>query len=96
MRGWILTISQVVTTTTTNPRAKMQAASLAAAKNYEKDALDRIRRIGIISAELEVKGKPRSHGLHQAEVSMGSRWADGHGEGGTAQFLNLAQNYNFA
>lgn len=88
--------SQVVTTTTTNPRAKMQAASLAAAKNYENDAVDRIRRIGIISAELEVKGKPKSHTLHQAEVSMGSRWGDGHGDGGAAQYLNLAQGYSFA
>lgn len=85
-----------MTTTTTNPRAKMQAASLAAAKSYEKDALDRIRRIGIISAELEVKGKPKGHGLHQAEVALGSRWSEGSGEGGAAQYMNLSQNYGFA
>lgn len=66
MRDCMLMVSQVVTTITSNPRAKMQAASLAAAKNYEKDALDRIRRIGIISAELEVKQKQKN-----TEISMG-------------------------
>lgn len=50
----------------------MQAASLAAAKKYEQEAADRIRRIGIVSAELEVKGK-KSQG-HFASM-QGSRWA---------------------
>lgn len=57
----------------------MQAASLAAAKKYEKDAIGRIRRIGIISADLEVKGKQRSQGHFPA--LQGSRWADGSGDG---------------
>lgn len=59
----------------------MQAASLAAAKNYEKEALDRIRRIGIMSAELEVRGKHKNQGLMQG--AMPSRWADSSGEGGS-------------
>lgn len=71
----------------------MQAASLAAAKKYEQEAVDRIRRIGIISAELEVKGK-KSQG-HFASMP-GSRWA-AEGESGfppelaqstTSSFMN--------
>lgn len=38
----------------------MQAEALAAAKQYEKDAVDRIRRISIISADLEVKGNKKN------------------------------------
>ncbi|KAF3771451.1 hypothetical protein M406DRAFT_105202 [Cryphonectria parasitica EP155] len=52
-------IDKLVTTTTTNPRVKMQVQSLNAARSYEKDAVDRIRRIGILSANLEVKGRQR-------------------------------------
>ena len=78
-----------MTITSPNPRAKMQAASLAAAKNYEKEALDRIRRIGIVSADLEVKGKHKS----QASAGIGplqgtgARWADGPSEGGMDDYL---------
>ncbi|KAI3401229.1 hypothetical protein diail_11935 [Diaporthe ilicicola] len=77
-------IDRVVTVASPNPRAKMQAASLAAAKNYEKEALDRIRRIGIVSADLEVKGKHKGQG--SAGIGglqgTGTRWGDGPGEGG--------------
>lgn len=37
----------------------MQNACLKSTRTYEKDAIDRIRRIGILSADLEVKGKQR-------------------------------------
>lgn len=77
-------IDRVVTITSPNPRAKMQAASLAAAKNYEKEALDRIRRIGIVSADLEVKGKHKNQGAAAlgALQGAGMRWGDGPSEGG--------------
>lgn len=58
-----------------NPRAKMQAEALIAAKNYEKEALDRVRRIGILSAELEVKGKQKGHAFQAQDA----RWANGEG-----------------
>ncbi|ROW14418.1 hypothetical protein VPNG_03932 [Cytospora leucostoma] len=77
-------IDRVVTIPSANPRAKMQAASLAAAKNYEKEALDRIRRIGIMSAELEVRGKHKNQGFNQGTVP--SRWADTSGEGGSEDY----------
>jgi COP9 signalosome complex subunit 1 len=35
----------------------MQAAALEAAKSYEKEALNRLRLMSIMAAELEIKGK---------------------------------------
>jgi COP9 signalosome complex subunit 1 len=35
----------------------MQATALEAARNYEKDALERIRRMSLAAADLEVKGQ---------------------------------------
>lgn len=40
----------------------MQAAALEAARDYEKEALERIRRMSIIAADLEVKGPRKGHG----------------------------------
>ncbi|KAJ9136676.1 COP9 signalosome complex subunit 1 [Pleurostoma richardsiae] len=50
---------KVITTVSVNPRAKMQATALEAARSFEKEALDRIRRMGIAAAELEVKGSKK-------------------------------------
>ncbi|KAK4123436.1 PCI-domain-containing protein [Parathielavia appendiculata] len=52
----INTIDKLVTTKAANPRAKMQYSALRAAENYEKQALDRLRRMGLAAAELELKG----------------------------------------
>lgn len=58
----------------------MQAEALAAVRQYEKDAIDRIRRIAIISADLEVKGKNkgRSDRLGQGDTGLRAGW-DGEG-----------------
>lgn len=65
----------------------MQATSLAAAKNYEKEALDRIRRIGVMSAELEVRGKHKNQGLSGVmQGSIPSRWAENSGEIGSDEY----------
>lgn len=37
-----------------DPRAQMQQKSLEAARKYEREATEHLRRIGIISASLEV------------------------------------------
>ena len=59
-----LTIPQLVVTAPVNQRLKMQISALETAKNYEKDAADRIRRMNIAAAELEVKGPRKgSHGF---------------------------------
>ena len=38
----------------------MVQAALEAAANYEKEALERLRRLGIAAADLEVRGNKRS------------------------------------
>ncbi len=38
----------------------MAQAGLEAAANYEKEALERLRRLGIAAADLEVKGPKRN------------------------------------
>lgn len=47
----------------------MQANALATARGYEKQAIERLRRMGIAAADLEVKGQrkiPGHSGLGQA------------------------------
>jgi COP9 signalosome complex subunit 1 len=48
---------QLVTMGSGNARLKMQTSTLDAAKNYEKEALARIRLMSITAAELEIRGK---------------------------------------
>jgi COP9 signalosome complex subunit 1 len=38
----------------------MQGSALRAAEDYEKQALDRLRRMGLAAAELELKGGKKS------------------------------------
>jgi len=49
-------IDKLVTTKAANPRAQMQESALRAAENYEKQALERLRRMGLAAADLELKG----------------------------------------
>ncbi|KAH6624840.1 26S proteasome subunit RPN7-domain-containing protein [Chaetomium sp. MPI-SDFR-AT-0129] len=56
LKARINTIDKLVTTTAANPRAQMQEAALRTAENYEKQALDRLRRMGLAAADLELKG----------------------------------------
>ncbi|KAL2135263.1 hypothetical protein VTI74DRAFT_9143 [Chaetomium olivicolor] len=56
LQARINTIDKLVTTTVTNPRAQMQEAALKTAEDYERQALDRLRRMGLAAAGLELKG----------------------------------------
>ncbi|KAK4115376.1 PCI-domain-containing protein [Canariomyces notabilis] len=58
-----LTFLKYVTTKATNSRVQMQESALQAAENYERQALDRLRRIGLAAADLELKG-PKKMGGH--------------------------------
>ena len=51
----------------------MQQTTLETAKSYEKEALERIRRMNIIAADLEVKGTKRSQG---GIAGISESWAD--------------------
>jgi len=55
----------------------MQTKALATARNYEKEAVDRIRRISLAAADLEVKGTSRkAPGSNRAEGSGLEQWLD--------------------
>ncbi|KAL2271609.1 hypothetical protein VTJ83DRAFT_980 [Remersonia thermophila] len=56
-------IKKLVTTRTANPRSQMQAAALRTAEHYERQALDRLRRIGLAAADLELKGGKKLGGF---------------------------------
>ncbi|AEO69234.1 uncharacterized protein THITE_134572 [Thermothielavioides terrestris NRRL 8126] len=67
------TIDKLVTTRSANPRAQMQDSVLQAAENYEKQALDRLRRMGLAAADLELKGSKKlgPHGFaSQSDLLM--------------------------
>lgn len=56
LKARINTIDQLLVAVSTDSRVEMQRNALATATNYERDALERVRRMSIYAAELEVKG----------------------------------------
>ncbi|KAJ2906191.1 26S proteasome subunit RPN7 [Zalerion maritima] len=52
----INSVDRVLTRERTEPRMKMQAKGLDAINMYEKEALERLRKMSIAAAELEVRG----------------------------------------
>lgn len=58
----LLTPLQNVTTIATEPRAQMQQSALKTAENYERQALDRLRRMGLTAADLELRGQKKMGG----------------------------------
>jgi COP9 signalosome complex subunit 1 len=58
----IRSTTQLLTAVSPNPRAAMALAGLDAAKGYEKEALERVRRMSLAAADLEVRGNKRTLG----------------------------------
>ncbi|KAI6082882.1 26S proteasome subunit RPN7-domain-containing protein [Hypoxylon rubiginosum] len=58
----INTIDKLLVAVSVNPRAATQKKALDTAKNYENEALERIRRMSLASAGLEVKGSHKIGG----------------------------------
>ncbi len=60
----------------------MQTAGLMAAKHYEREALERIRRMNLATADLEVKGtrKGFAGGLDSYGMTK-ENWLDGTASG---------------
>ncbi|KAK3333694.1 26S proteasome subunit RPN7-domain-containing protein [Cercophora scortea] len=50
----------LVTTVSANPRVKLQSTALATAQSYEKQAIDRLRRMSLAAADLELKGQRKT------------------------------------
>ncbi|KAI1469558.1 26S proteasome subunit RPN7-domain-containing protein [Daldinia caldariorum] len=73
----INTIDRLLVATSTNSRAVMQKKALDSAKNYEKEVLERIRRMNIAAADLEVKNIKKIVGGGAGNVpGVGDVWMD--------------------
>ncbi|KAI1861346.1 uncharacterized protein JN550_010876 [Neoarthrinium moseri] len=59
LQARINTIDRLLVAVSLDRRAEMQTKGLETARGYEKEALERIRRMSLIAANLEVKGNPR-------------------------------------
>lgn len=71
----INTIDRLLVAVSSDRRVEMQTNALEAAKNYEKEALERIRRMSIIAADLEVRGQGRK-GPPGSGGGMSDVWFD--------------------
>lgn len=73
----INTIDKLLVAVSTDSRAAMQKKALDAANNYEKEAMERIRRMNIVAADLEVKPsrKPIGGGAGSLQ-GIGDIWPD--------------------
>lgn len=71
----INTIDRLLVAVSSNRRVEMQTKALEAAKNYEKEALERIRRMSIVAADLEVKGHGRK-GVAAGGSGISDIWYD--------------------
>ncbi|KAI0481054.1 26S proteasome subunit RPN7-domain-containing protein [Xylariaceae sp. FL0804] len=78
LKGRINTIDKLLVAVSTDERVAMQTKGLRTAQNYEKEALERIRRMSLVAAELEVKGQLRKGGGGAAGniPGVGDIWAD--------------------
>lgn len=54
----------------TNSRQQMLANALQSFESYEKQALDKIRRMNIVAADLEVKGSRKNGPMNDVSLSM--------------------------
>ncbi|KAI1125218.1 26S proteasome subunit RPN7-domain-containing protein [Nemania abortiva] len=59
LKARINTIDKLLVMASSEPRAAMQTKALKTVKDYEREALERIRRMSLVAADLEVKGLPR-------------------------------------
>ncbi|EJT68765.1 CSN-1 [Gaeumannomyces tritici R3-111a-1] len=53
------TVDKMVITTTARPRAQMQAAAINTVLAYEREAAERLRRMNLMSADLEIRNQRR-------------------------------------
>ncbi|OTB17933.1 hypothetical protein K445DRAFT_315673 [Daldinia sp. EC12] len=73
----INTIDKLLVAVSTNSRAAMQKKALDSARNYEKEVLERIRRMNIAAADLEVKGSKKVVGGGAGNMpGVGDVWMD--------------------
>ncbi|KAI0184679.1 26S proteasome subunit RPN7-domain-containing protein [Xylaria flabelliformis] len=59
LKARINTIDKLLVMVSTEPRVAMQMNALETVRNYEREAVERIRRMSLAAADLEVKGSHR-------------------------------------
>lgn len=59
-----------------DPRAEMQREALEVARKYEQDAKERLRRISLVAAGLEVVGAKKQAADHVTGLSTDELWYD--------------------
>ncbi|KAK0646488.1 26S proteasome subunit RPN7-domain-containing protein [Cercophora newfieldiana] len=64
LKARINTIDRLVTTVSADPRGSLQSSALKTAQDYKKQAIDRLRRMSLAAAELELKGVKKTTGQH--------------------------------
>ncbi|KAI2626714.1 26S proteasome subunit RPN7-domain-containing protein [Hypoxylon sp. NC1633] len=74
----INTIDKLLVAVSVNPRVAMHQKALQAAKDYEKQAIERIRRMSLAAANLEMKGSKKSGGAGGSGSlpGVGELWTD--------------------
>ncbi|KAK8034744.1 COP9 signalosome complex subunit 1 [Apiospora rasikravindrae] len=75
LKARINTIDKLLVAVSTDDRVEMQAKGLEMARNYEREALERIRRMNIAAADLEVKGTRKGVGNAMSSIG-GETWFD--------------------
>ncbi|KAK8111525.1 COP9 signalosome complex subunit 1 [Apiospora kogelbergensis] len=75
LKARINTIDKLLVAVSTDDRIEMQKKGLETAKVYETEALERIRRMNIVAADLEVKGNRKSQGSALPGIA-GETWFD--------------------
>ncbi|KAI0408729.1 26S proteasome subunit RPN7-domain-containing protein [Xylaria palmicola] len=59
LKARINTIDKLLVMASSDPRAAMQAKAMETVKNFEREAMERVRRMSLAAAELEVRGMHR-------------------------------------
>ncbi|KAK3375069.1 26S proteasome subunit RPN7-domain-containing protein [Podospora didyma] len=70
LQAKINTIDKHLTTVSANPRLKLQASALKTARDFELQSIDRLRRMSLAAADLELKGhkKMGGHGIVSSDL----------------------------
>ncbi|KAJ1337447.1 COP9 signalosome complex subunit 1 [Microdochium nivale] len=77
LKARINTIDKLLVAVSTDPRVAMQNKALETARNYEKEAVERIRRMSLAAADLQVKGTSRkAQGPNRGDPTSVDQWLD--------------------
>lgn len=79
LQARINTIDKVLVAVNPNQRTALQASTLATTQAYEREAAERIRRMSLIAADMEVVGARKMAGVGGHEAAGDGTWFDNNG-----------------